>query len=127
MTLALSTTTISVQRTDLTEDSETDPWERDDPDTPTEDESVPSQPEIIASEIPADIGFPVGRAGGPGQTETLEFPLACDPTDLTFRDTVVDEKTGQVYEVQWSTLVSGLPGFEHMVAGLKMVTGPGNE
>jgi hypothetical protein len=117
MSLALYTTTISVKRADLVDVSETEPWE---PDTPTPTAST------IATAVGADISLNLGRSGTPGDTETIEYMLICDPTDLSFRDLVIDEATGAEYEVTWATLTPGLPGFEHVQAGLKQVTGFGN-
>jgi len=114
MSLPLATTTISVTR--RVDRSDEDPWDRDEG----------PQPTVIASGVPADISLNMARSGSPGDTETREFMLACDRTDLTFRDTVTDEKTGEVYEVTWATLNPGLPGFEHIQAGLRQVSGFGN-
>jgi hypothetical protein len=120
MSLALYTTTITVHRTALEDVSGRDPWEPDTPIDPAPEETT------IATQVPADISLNLGRSGGPGDTETVEFQLLCDPTDLSFRDTVSDDTTGAVYEVQWATLTPGLPGFEHVQAGLKQVSGFGN-
>jgi hypothetical protein len=115
VSIAIATTSITVQRGD--DLSDVDPWERNPTDPGRQD---------IATGVPADIGINTGRSGGPGDTQTLEFILACDPTDLTFRDTVIDERTGASYQVQWATLNPGLPGLEHITAGLVQVTGYGN-
>jgi hypothetical protein len=74
MTMVLASTTISVRR--VPDQSGSDPWDRDVPDP---------QPQTIATEVPADISINMGRSAGPGDTQTLEFMLVCDPTDLTFR------------------------------------------
>jgi hypothetical protein len=120
MSLALYTTTISIVRVPILEESGRDPWEPDTPDSPA------PEGETIATLVPADISLNLGRSGGPGDTETVEFMLICDPTDLSFRDRVVDDTTGAEYEVQWASLTPGLPGFEHVQAGLKQVSGFGN-
>ena len=114
MTIALATTTIQVRRP--ADSSDVDPWERED---------APAS-ESLASGVRADISINTGRSHGPGDTQTLEFLLICDPTALTFHDQVIDEKTGQLYDVQWVHPTPGTPGLEHIQAGLKTVTGPGN-
>lgn len=114
--IPLATTTISVVRgADL---SDVDPWDR----TPT------AGGETIAAGVRAVIDSPSGQEGGPGDTETLQFTLMCDPTDVTFRDTIVDETTGESYQVVWTKLVPAPPGsdLDHVQAGLKQVTGFGN-
>lgn len=113
--IALATTTISVLRG--ADASDIDPWERS---------AAATAPEIIATRVRADIAVNGGRSGGPGDTETVEFLMICDPTDLNFRDTIADDKTGETYEVQWTKLLPALPGLEHIQAGLKQVKGFGN-
>jgi hypothetical protein len=126
VTIAFSTTLITIKRAELATESDRDPWERDDPDTEETDESGPGEIDTLATGVRADISINQGRSGGPGDTQTIEFLLICDPTELSFRDLVIDESTGQQYSVQWAN-PTGTLGFEHVQAGLKSVTGFGNE
>lgn len=114
MTISLSTTTISVKRPSNTE---RDQW----------DETPEDPSNLIASGVRATIkvNFQTARSGGPGDTETVEFLLMCDPTDLTYNDIVVDEATDTEYEVTWALTTPGVAGLGHTQAGLKTVTGFG--
>lgn len=121
--IAVHTTTISIKRSPTGSVSERDPWER------TSNVAALPAPATIASGVRADIsiGRGSGRSGGPGDTETIEFSLVCDPTDLSYSDLVVDERTGTTYAVAWAMDYPGFPGLEHVTAGLRTVTGFGND
>jgi hypothetical protein len=123
--IAVATTKITVKRADNIDVSDTDPWERS-------TESAPlGPPLIIATGVRAalDISQFVrsGGSGPPGDTETLSILMSCDPTDLNFRDVVLDETTGIEYAVEWAFQQSGLAGLGLTMAKLRTVTGLANE
>lgn len=76
----------------------------------------------VRTGVRAVIGNPAGseiQAGGSQSAVMLR--LNCDPiADLDHADRIVDETTGQVYEVLWAVQRGGL-GLEHTVAGLQIV------
>lgn len=57
-----------------------------------------------------------------GEQETVGAGLRCDPCDLTHRDEVVDESTGDRWEVLWAETRRAL-GLDHMVVGVRRVQG----
>lgn len=111
MSLPLATTTISVQR--VTADLSTvDPYE------------VTAAPETVASGVRAHIGDPSGSelVAGAAAQQDISARLDCDPIDLHNTDVVVDDLTGETYEVVWTRARAGF-GLDHTVAGLRQVTG----
>lgn len=109
MSIPIATTTVSVLRAD---------WDDADPYDPA---PVPS---TIASGVRAVISSPSGteQVQG-GQQEVVTFRLDCDPTDIQHRDQIVDDATGDVFDVVWSRDRSGL-GIDYTQAGLRQVEGP---
>lgn len=109
--IPLATTTITVERTALL--ATDDPY-----DTPT------ASPETVASGVRAHLstpgGFEVQR--GATQQEDVAWRLACDPCDMTADCVVVDDATGDRFEIEWARLRTGL-GIDHIEAGLRQVTG----
>lgn len=124
MTIALATTKITVKRSDQIDVSQTDPWERS-----TEEEPL-EPPLILATGIRATLNvapfFRSASSGEPGDTEKVDALLTCDPTDLTFHDLVLDETTGQEWDVVWVFHQSGIAGTGHIQAKLRAVTGFAN-
>lgn len=107
MALTLTTTTISVLR--VAED--TDPYD------------AQPEPAPVASGVPAHIFSPTGEEQEAGGSRSNTYRrMACDPTDLTETDTVRDDTTGLVYQVEWVNEVVGL-GLDHMQARLRLTTG----
>jgi hypothetical protein len=124
VTIALATTRITVKRLDQIDVSETDPWERS-----TEADPL-DPPFIVAAGIRAALNvapfFRSAGSGEPGDTETVDALLMCDPVDLKYHDLVFDEKTGREWDVVWTFEQSGVAGTDHVQAKLRAVTGFGN-
>jgi hypothetical protein len=122
--ISLATTKITVKRSDQIDVSDTDPWER------LTEASPLDPPLILATGVRASLNIgPFNRAassGEPGDTETLYALMTCDPTDLTFHDLVLDETTGQTWDVVWVFVQPGIAGTGHVQAKLKVVTGLAN-
>src|SRR5215207_676030 len=113
--IATATTKITVKRSDQIDVSDTDPWERSSEETPLD------PPLILATGVRAalDIGpfLRAATSGAPGDTETLEVLLSCDPTDLKYHDLVLDETTGQEWDVVWAFQQPGHSGLGLTMAG----------
>lgn len=105
-----STTTIRIERP--THDPDIDPLESQ------------GAPMVVATGVRAHISTSRGReaAAGGGSQEIVYFRLSCDVVDLTRYDTVIDENTSEVYNVEWARLRRGF-GLEHMEAGLNQISG----
>jgi hypothetical protein len=113
--LPLATTTISVLR----QPGQTEGEWRD----PTD---APLDPVTVASGIRAHISVSSGVedvAAGASQ-ERILFRLHCDPFDagIHHEDTVVDDTTGETFEVVWSHAIYALD-LDHIEAGIRQVTG----
>lgn len=108
--IPISTTTIRIERP--THDPDVDPLESH------------GEPTVVATGIRAHISTSRGResAAGGGSQEIVYFRLSCDLVDITRYDTVIDENTQEVYDVEWARERRGF-GLEHMEAGLKQVAG----
>lgn len=111
MAIPLATTTITVERTILL--ATDDPY-----DTAT------ANPETVASGVRAHLSSPGGLELQRGQSaqEDVVWRLACDPCDLTHDCVIVDDATGDRFEIEWARLRTGL-GIDHIEAGLRQVTG----
>jgi hypothetical protein len=130
--LPLATTTISVQRLRALAPSVAaapirDPYgEGYDTETdasPTNGTQRPDQRDLVARGVRAHISSPSGseqRQGG--SSETLTWTLGCEDCPMEHYDWVLDESTGQVYEVVWVARRTGL-GLDHITAGLRIVKG----
>ncbi len=79
----------------------------------------------IAAGVRAAIGSPSGvetvRPGG-GQTVTTAR-LSCDPVNMPHTAIVVDESTGERWEVTWALSRTGMPGLEHVEAQITRTQG----
>lgn len=111
MAIPVATTTISVERVELLATS--DPY---DPAT--------ASPETVASGVRAHLSSPGGieLQRGASSQEDVSWRLACDPCDITADCVIVDDATGDRYEVEWARLRTGL-GVDHIEAALRQVTG----
>lgn len=108
--IPLSTTTITVYRNTFDEDAD-----------PTEVDS--GSRTTVAEHVRAQISSPSGRERNiGGSQEIVEFSLSCDPVDLTHLDQVLDEVTGEIYEVTWARQRTGF-GLDHTRGGLRAVKG----
>lgn len=109
MSIPLATTTVSVRRYNL---DDVDPY--DPKPTPT----------TVTSGVPAVISSPSGteQVEG-GQQEVVTFRLDCDPVDLQHDDQIVDDATGDVFEVVWVRNRVGF-GLDYTQAELRQVNGP---
>lgn len=109
MSIPLATTTISVLRADI---DGVDPYD-----------PAPAA-STIATGVRAVISSPSGSENIVGaEQETVTFRLDCDPTNLTHHDQVVDETSGETFDVVWARQRSGL-GLDYTQAGLRQVQGP---
>lgn len=116
--IPLATTKITVRRPTSGEQS-ADPWGDGYDAPPDPPPAVEGQGEVVAEHVRATIS--TGSARGSfvgGESESAEFRLVCDPTDLTYLDTVTDESTGTTYRVAWANTTPGVAGLGHTVAGL---------
>lgn len=116
MTLPIATTTISViePTTSSTEDPLGEGYDEEvDGNVDHHDETT----KATGVRAVISAGGARGRNVG-GDSEEATFSLVCDPTDLTFSDIVVDEMTGQRYEVAWAVETPGVAGLGHMQAGI---------
>ena len=124
MTIALATTKITVKRSDQIDVSDSDPWER------SSEAAALDPPLILATGVRAALNvtpfFRSAREEAPGETETVEALLTCDPTDISFHDLVEDETTGQEWDVVWVFHQAGIAGMGHVQAKLRAVTGLAN-
>ena len=106
--IPLPTTTILVKRPSVEDD-------------PTDESTFTT----VVSGVRAHISTSRGRENmsGGGTQELVYWRLSCDPCDLTRFDMVVDEKTGEEYNVEWARLRQGIGGLDHIEAGLNQITG----
>lgn len=105
MSLPLATTTVTVRR------SHGDPYDPD-----------PTEP--IAAGTPAHFGYPSGsetRAGGERSVTSMVLLFPATPP-LSEADTVIDDPTGQRWEVTWVARRRGV-GLDHQRAGVRRVMG----
>lgn len=117
MALPLATTTIAVLRS-APADEYAEPY------------SGAPERSTVASGVPAVIDTPVGRTAGReyvagGEQTTTELRLLCDRTELSRLDHIRDERTDQVYRLEWFVDFPGsAPGDDgHVEGGLSMVEG----
>lgn len=112
--IPISTHLIRVERNPV--QAAADPWE-----------SAPAgQVVIVAEHVRAVIAAAQGSQPG-RETETgsrVVYTVLADPCDLTHRDVVVDEATGDRYPVQWVVHSPGLAGLASVRAGLSLFAGP---
>jgi hypothetical protein len=104
VTLALTTTTVTVRRPASAGD-------------PTDAPTVTT----VAAAHPAHIGSPSGGATfGTGTAEQVDATLTCDTLALYLGDQVDDDITGERWSVVWSRQRIGV-GLDHTTAGLRRV------
>jgi hypothetical protein len=117
VTVAIATTRIDVTRParPSTEDPYGDGY--DEPED-RDDSSATVATGVRATISPASV---VGSNSG-GESQVAEFRLACDPCDVTYRDTVTDTE-GQTFEVLWAVSSPGVAGLGHVEAGLRIISG----
>lgn len=107
MSIPIATTTISVERSD--QDGTKDAYDGVSYST-------------VFSGIRAVIGSPSGaETNAAGSSEDVGARLNCDPIDLRHGDRVVDDQTGERWEVTWTRRRLGL-GLDHTVADLRAIT-----
>lgn len=107
MSIPLHTTTVTVERSD--QDG-------------TKDALDGVTWATLATGVRAVISAPSGSENiGNGSSEDVIARLVCDPTDLRHSDRIVDDTTGDRYEVAWTRRRVGL-GLDHTVADLRAVT-----
>jgi hypothetical protein len=109
--IPLATTTVSVLR--VPADPDRDPYD------PT------PEPSTVATGVRATISTSSGTetvAGG--SQEVVNFRMSCDqfPAKLHHKDMVVDEQSGETYNVVWTVTRNGM-GLDHLQAGLQQVSG----
>jgi hypothetical protein len=111
VSIPLATTTVRVLRPDAGADR--DPYD------------PPGEPSTVAAGVRATISTSSGteKVAG-GSQEVVNFRLACDQYEggLHHKDTIVDERSGEVYNVVWSVTRNGF-GLDHFQAGLQQVSG----
>lgn len=109
MALTVASTTITVMR--LPDDPDRDPYDE------------PPAAEEAYTSVRAHIGSPTGREQAVGgQQSVTDLRLVCDPIDLRHTDQVVDDTTGETFDVVWVKQRTGL-GMDHTSAFLKHVEG----
>lgn len=92
---------------------------------PDQDPYGPGTETTVASTIPAHIGDASGSdAQGTGDLESVSAValLPAGITDIGHVDVLVDERTGDRYEIAWVRNRAGL-GLDHCKCGLKAVVG----
>lgn len=106
--IAVATTTVTISRALPADDQ--DPYD------------TPATPAPVATGVRAVIGSEAGRlAVAGGAQETVTWRLTADPCDLRALDQVVDDQTGDTYQVQWARARTGL-GLDHTEARLQQVS-----
>ncbi len=113
MAIPLATTTVSIYGRR--------PQSLNDPDAEGYDPAPPA-PTLRASGIRASITAPGAEPNAPQQADTYAF--RCDPTNIDRFDLIVDEQSGDTYELR--ELRDSLPttwGLEHHVGTLVRVKG----
>lgn len=115
--IPVATTRISVM---APQPSNIDPWS-DGYDDPQSDPARTRKARDVRATISA--GAARGSSGGAGEQQSATFSMVCDPTDLTYRDEVLDQITGQTYVVEWVVETPGIAGLGHMQVGLSQNRG----
>lgn len=111
MTIPIHSTTITILRSPLS--ATRDQW----------DENPAPDAAPVATGVRAVIWQPQGGEQQSGSTQERRQPrLSADPCDLDHRDVVLDEKTGDVWQVLWTQRV-GAFGLEETIAGLASTSG----
>lgn len=111
--IPLATTTITVWRSPTDDGAE--PFDPLDP---------PEDHEMVVAGVRAHISSPSGDEAvtSGGDREVVQFGLGCDPCDVEHGDVVVDDTTGEQYQVDWAHHRVGL-GLDHVTGGLRQVSG----
>lgn len=82
-------------------------------------------PSVVASGVRAHISTSRGSEERAGSDRSIvQFRMSCDPlpVGLLHTDQVVDEQSGEVYEVRWAVSRVGL-GMDHIQAGMDQISG----
>lgn len=118
MSIVIATTTIAVNRP--ARPATEDPWGEGYDAAAARDNTTST----VATGIRATIA-PGGASGSSvgGESQTIEFRLTCDPCPLAYGDTVTDETTGQLFDVEWAVETPGVEGLGHIAAGLRQTKG----
>lgn len=120
MTLPMSTTKITVLKSAQAASSTVeDPWEAGSGGAATPGDSYTAEATGIAAHISNPTGFE--RNAG-GAQESVTFDFYADLCDMNNLDRVLDERTGDVYEVVYVRQRYGF-GLEHMQGQLRQVSG----
>jgi hypothetical protein len=86
-------------------------------------------PPVAATTVGAGVRAVIRSPGGSevvtnGDRETVTWALDADPCDLTYADVVVDDATGDRYDVLWARERAGPGGaLAHVVAALRQTRG----
>lgn len=110
MSLPLATTTVTVLRlpADVMRDGYDDPPDRT----------------SVVTGLRAQIGSPSGRESvTAGDRTVATFTLHTDPFEFTASDRIVDEGTGETYDLVWAQRRDGM--LAHTVGALVQATGAG--
>lgn len=110
--IPLATTTITVRR--RATDEETDPYD------------APAEPAVVVSGVRARIGRPSLREQVAGGTQSVAgLHVWCDPFDgaLLASDQIVDDVTGDVYELDGPGFHQRGFGLDHFEAPIKQIVG----
>ena len=119
VSIAVATTRITVERpaTPSTEDPYGDgydePADRDD----TSSNVVTDHRATISPSVTSS------GSGAGGESQVGIFRLTCDPCGLSYTDIVVDERTGERFEVLWAIQSPGVAGLGHVAAELRQIKG----
>lgn len=112
MSIPLASTTISVLRSSQTAQY-VEPYGGD----------VSRGWKITAKGVRAVIGAPGGsEIVRGGEQEVVMYSLHCDPVNIDHTSRVLDEKTGEQFEVVWIKKRTGL-GMSYMTGQLRQVEG----
>lgn len=122
--IPIATTTIRVERPlSVSTPAEEDPYGEGYDDEAGGDTNDWGKSVVVASGVRATIGQPGGsEINAGGSQSVVTHKVNCDPCDMTYLDVVVDESTGERFDVVWSKSVTGL-GLDHVTATLKMTAG----
>lgn len=119
--IPIATTTITIRRPAAAVDDIQDPF-GEGYDTPSD---IPNQWSTIATGVRAVINTTdQGAASGrPGDTEEIQYRVVCDPTDMTYKDVVIDEPTGVLYSVISVIQTPAVHGLGNTRASLQTLRG----
>ena len=89
----------------------------------------PYDPQPAAAEVATGVRAHISTGRGSedragSDRSVVQFRMSCDPlaVGLLHTDQVVDEQSGEVYEVRWAVARVGL-GMDHIQAGMDQISG----